>query len=289
MLYTHQVKTSVTARFLSCCVLCGAFVSLACGSETSDSSRADAGGHSAAPTTYVLIHGGWHGPWAWEKTVPLLEQAGDVVLTPTLPAHGDTTPAALATLDGYVQAVIDAIDAQDQSVVLVGHSMAGAIASMAAEARPDRVRVLVYLAAVLLEDGQSVTSVTSNDPESVLGKHLTFNADGTLSLDPAFAREALYADCSQADADAAIAKLGREPIAPLATPIHVTEAAWGSVPRIYVQTLQDKAIGPSAQEAMYTKLPCQGIVVMPTSHSPFYCGPSDFVAKLRDAVLASGT
>ena len=59
--------------------------------------------------------------------------------------------------------------------------------------------------------------------------------------------------------------------------------------RIYIQTLEDKAIGPSAQEAMYTKLPCQGIVVMPTRHSPFYCGPSDFVAKLREAVVASGT
>jgi hypothetical protein len=38
-----------------------------------------------------------------------------------------------------------------------------------------------------------------------------------------------------------------------------------------------------------TKLPCQGIVVMPTSHSPFYCRPSAFVAKLREAVVASGT
>ena len=164
----------------------------------------------------MLVHGGWHGAWAWDKTAILLEAAGDVAITPTLPAHGsDTTPFAQATLDGYVQAVVAAIDAQSEDVVLVGHSMAGAVVSMAAEARPDRVRLLVYLAAVLLEDGKSVTSVTATDPESVLGKHLVFNADATLSIDPSYAAESLYGDCSQADADAAVTKLGKEPLGPL--------------------------------------------------------------------------
>jgi pimeloyl-ACP methyl ester carboxylesterase len=269
-----------------------ALSSAACGSKehvshgTGDRSG-DASERSTpiAPVTYVLVHGGWHGAWAWDSAVPLLEAAGDVAVAPTLPAHGsDGTPPAQATLDGYVQAVVAAIDAQDQPVVLVGHSMAGAIVSMAAEARPERVRLLVYLAAVLLEDGKSVTSVTANDPESVLGQHLSFNPDGTFSIDPNFARESLYGDCSQADADAAIARLGTEPIVPLATPIHVTDAAWGSVPRIYIHTLEDKAIGPSAQETMYSTLPCQSVVAMQTSHSPFYCGAADFVQRLREAV-----
>jgi pimeloyl-ACP methyl ester carboxylesterase len=238
----------------------------------------------------VLVHGGWHGAWAWDKTALLLESAGDLAITPTLPAHGsDTTPFAQATLDGYVQAVVAAIDAQSEDVVLVGHSMAGAVASMAAEARPDRVRLLVYLAAFLLEDGTSVTSVTATDPESMLGKHLVLNADATLSIDPSYAAESLYGDCSQADADAAVAKLGKEPLGPLTAPIRVTNAAWGSVPRIYLHTLADKAIGPSAQTAMYTKLPCKNVVELQTSHSPFYCGAADFVAKLRAAVAASGT
>jgi len=149
--------------------------------------------------------------------------------------------------------------------------------------------LLVYLAALLLEDGKTVTSVTAADPESVLGKHLLFNVDGTLSIDPSYAAESLYGDCSQADADAAVAKLGKEPLGPLTAPIHVTDAAWGSVPRIYVHTLADKAIGPSAQETLYTKLTCKGVIEMPTSHSPFYCGAGDFVAKLREAVATSGT
>jgi pimeloyl-ACP methyl ester carboxylesterase len=220
----------------------------------------------------------------------LLEAAGDAAIAPNLPAHGgDATPLAQATLDGYAQAVIALIDGQSADVVLVGHSMAGAVISMVAEARPQRVRLLVYLAAFLLEDGSNVTSVAAADSESVLGKHLVFNADGTLSVDPSYAAESLYGDCSQADADAAVAKLGKEPLGTLTAPIHVTDAAWGTVPRIYVHTLADKAIGPSAQETMYTKLTCKSVIEMQTSHSPFYCGAGDFVAKLRAAVAVSGT
>jgi hypothetical protein len=101
----------------------------------------------------------------------------------------------------------------------------------------------------------------------------------------AFVVESLYADCSQADADAAAARLGKEP---LTTPIHVTDQAWGSVPRIYIHTLQDKAISPAAQMEMLAKLPCEAVVEIPSSHSPCCCGASDFVGKLREAVAASG-
>ena len=276
------------ASLPACCTLVTALASFGCGSAPGADAGNGARANAGARTSYVLVHGGWHAAWAWEKTVPRLEAAGDVAITPTLPAHGaDPTPPAQATLDGYARAVIDAIDAQSDDVVLVGHSMAGAIVSMVAEARPERVRLLVYLAAFLLEDGKSVTSVTAVDPESVLGKHLVFNANATLSIDPSYARESLYGDCSQADADAAVAKLGKEPLGPLATPIHVTAAAWGSVPRIYFHTLADKAIGASAQAAMFNKLPCQEVVELETSHSPFYCGADAFVAKLRASVAAN--
>ena len=76
--------------------------------------------------TFVLIHGAWHGGWCWRKVVPHLEAAGHTVIAPDLPSHGDDpTPAAEVTLDDYVRRVCEILDAQDEPVVLVGHSMGG--------------------------------------------------------------------------------------------------------------------------------------------------------------------
>ena len=50
-------------------------------------------------STYVLVHGAWHGSWCWEKVVPLLEQAGHQVEALDLPGHGqDKTPIREITL-----------------------------------------------------------------------------------------------------------------------------------------------------------------------------------------------
>ncbi len=49
-------------------------------------------------STYVLVHGGWHGQWCWDKVAPLLRQVGHQVVTFDLPAHGqDKTPLSLAS------------------------------------------------------------------------------------------------------------------------------------------------------------------------------------------------
>lgn len=73
-------------------------------------------------TTFVLIHGAWHGGWCWDKVVPLLEQAGHVAVAPDLPSHGaDRTPVAEVTLDAYVARVCEILDAQPEPVVLLGH------------------------------------------------------------------------------------------------------------------------------------------------------------------------
>ena len=168
---------------------------------------------------------------------------------PTLPAHGDDkTPIAQATLARYTQTIVDAIDAQPGPVILVGHSMAGAIVSQAAEAHPDRVRLIVYLAAALLEDGKAVTSVTTNDPESYLAKNIQFQPNATLTLKPEAVRQALYADCSDEDAMWAASRLGAEPLGALATGIHVTAENWGRVTRAYITTKQESGNRPDAAE-----------------------------------------
>ncbi len=109
--------------------------------------------------TYVLVHGGWHGAWCWDRVVPLLQAAGHRVYAPTLTGMGDQ--AALLTpeigLDTHIQDVVNLIETNDlQQVILVGHSYSGMVITGAADRVPGRIAHLVYLDAVVPRNGQSL-------------------------------------------------------------------------------------------------------------------------------------
>src|SRR5919201_534684 len=102
-------------------------------------------------STFVLVHGAWHGGWVWDRVAQQLQESGHKVLAPDLPAHGsDRTPAGQITLRHYVDHVVSCIDSCAEPVVLAGHSMGGIVISSAAERRPESIRALVYVCAFLL-------------------------------------------------------------------------------------------------------------------------------------------
>ena len=109
---------------------------------------------------YVLVHGSAHGSWCWERVVPLLQEQGHTVTAVDLPGNGhdDTRHLAEVTLETYAEYLCGVLDSQDGPSVLVGHSLGGISISRAAELRPDKVAVLVYLTAVLLPDGETFIS-----------------------------------------------------------------------------------------------------------------------------------
>jgi pimeloyl-ACP methyl ester carboxylesterase len=173
------------------------------------------------------------------------------------------------------------IDAQAEPVVLVGHSMGGAIITQAAEQRPDKIRTLVYLAAFLLRDGESLLQIARGDPQAQVLPNLVFAEDQSYATVREEVLKALfYGDCSAEDIALAKALLVPQSMAPLATPVHTTPQNFGRIPRVYIECLQDKAIAPSVQKKMYTALPCQKVIAMDTSHSPFFSAPEELVSHL---------
>ncbi|MGR3365166.1 MAG: alpha/beta fold hydrolase, partial [Maritimibacter harenae] len=59
---------------------------------------------------FLLIHGSNHGAWCWRDTIPALEALGHEARAIDLPSHGDDpTPIAEVTLDGYADAVLEAL------------------------------------------------------------------------------------------------------------------------------------------------------------------------------------
>ncbi|MBV1851245.1 alpha/beta fold hydrolase [Catellatospora tritici] len=90
-------------------------------------------------TTFVLVHGAWHGASAWDRVTALLARSGMRSLTPELRAEPGVG------LHEHARQVVDAVDAVDEDVVLVGHSYAGLVVRQAADRRPDRVRHIVLI------------------------------------------------------------------------------------------------------------------------------------------------
>jgi pimeloyl-ACP methyl ester carboxylesterase len=238
-------------------------------------------------STYLLIHGAWHGAWCWYKVVPRLEHAGHRVVAPDLPSLGiDRTHIAQISLDSWTDSVCRVLDAQDEPVILVGHSRAGILISQAAERRPAKIKALVYLAAFLLRQGESAAQVLREDGSSMLRPDLLLMAEdgNSATVKQVYLKEIFYGECSEEDMALARLLLAPEALAPSATPINVSDNNFGRVPRVYIECLRDKTIPPSLQEKMYTALPCQRVISMDTDHSPFFSAPDALVTHLLSVV-----
>lgn len=101
---------------------------------------------------YLLIAGLWLDGSAWDSVVPHLRELGHQGVPLWLPGQG--APPATATLADQHEAVLAAVDAAAGSVVVVGHSAAGTLAWMAADARPDKVARVVMIGGFTSSDGQ---------------------------------------------------------------------------------------------------------------------------------------
>ena len=113
-------------------------------------------------TTYVLVHGAWHGSWCWKSVRAALQSAGHNVFTPTLTGLGERSHlnSAAINLSMHIADIVNLIRWEELSdVVLCGHSYAGCVIAGVADQIPDRIRALVFLDAFVLENGESLMDI----------------------------------------------------------------------------------------------------------------------------------
>ena len=233
-------------------------------------------------STFLLIHGAWHGGWCWRKVVPLLEANGHKVLAPDLPGHGnDPTPAAGVTLQRYVDRICELAGSQTAPAILVGHSMGGIAITQAAEKCPDKIATLVYLCAFLPRNGDSLMTWASQDRESLVNPSSTQpQPDATIKFKLECTREAFYGNCSEEDIKFAQSRLVAQSGAPFETPVQTTAARWGRVPRYYIECARDRAITLALQREMQKQSPCRQTFLLDTDHSPFFSTPEKLAGIL---------
>ncbi len=203
---------------------------------------------------YVLVHGAWHGSWCWNKAAPLLQAKGHEVLTPDLPGHyRSSVPCLDVTLKTYVDSISDLIVSKNYKVVLVGHSMAGIVISQVAENIPERIQKLVYLSAFMPEANGSLVQEEAKAKVPSVVKEITIDDQSNeiaLKLSPRIA-ELFYGDCSVEDQVFALSRLQKQPLRPFVDTVSLTKDRFGSVPKGYIECLEDQAIHIEDQRRMY--------------------------------------
>jgi pimeloyl-ACP methyl ester carboxylesterase len=238
---------------------------------------------AAVKPDFVLVHGAFVDETAWAGVSPALQGAGAMVSLVALPGHSDADSAQAGrfTLTDYVAAVKTQLDSARGPVVLVGHSLGGVVITQVAENFPDRIACLVYLSAYLPENGKSILDYS--DPESKLGPGLQIDKEhGVATISHETMQVAFFNNTPAAVAAEAQKHLRPEPIQPFGTPVQTTMSNFGRLPRYYITTLRDQAVGPTLQKAMFAAQPVRHVYTIDTDHSSYFSAPDQLSQALLD-------
>jgi pimeloyl-ACP methyl ester carboxylesterase len=234
-------------------------------------------------TRYVLVHGAFAGAWCWEPVVRALESRGHTVQAPDLPGSGaDRTPLDQVTLDAYADRVCEVLASRPEPAVLVGHSMGGMVITHAASRSPERVARLVYVAAFLPGNGQSLKELTElpeGQGDGVQDNMVVTGEPPVGHLTPEAARSVFYGCSTDEQAAWALGHLGGQPLAPFLAPVS-RSAAVDALPRSYVLCTADRSLLPTLQRRMIAEHPCAEVTELDTDHSPWVSATDQLVTAL---------
>jgi pimeloyl-ACP methyl ester carboxylesterase len=137
----------------------------------------------ASEITVVLVHGAWAECASWNSVILLLQKSGLAAVCAPLP---------LTSLSDDVQALDRALARIEGDIVLVGHAYAGAIIGAT---KNERVKLLVYVAALAPDEGETVAEVFYREAPHPQAPQLSPDADGFIwmpadGFDRAFAQDA---------------------------------------------------------------------------------------------------
>ncbi len=219
---------------------------------------------------FVLVHGASHGGWCWERVVPLLEARGHRVYAPDLPGMGDDkTPHEQLTSETWTSFLVNLVRSAAEPVVLVGHSRGGVQISNVAEVVPQLVRKLVYLSGFVPLDGSDNMSLAMQfcGPDLMqAAAQMQETQEWTVDL----ARQVFYNTTEEAWVVRAGGLLGPEPMAAMLSPNGLSEDRFGTVSKVYIECLEDRAIPVASQRRMQEHAVFERVWQLPTDHSPFY-------------------
>lgn len=235
---------------------------------------------------YILVHGAWEESGMWDHVSPILQQNGHTVTAIDLPGHGANKQSdSVVTTRSYIQALIDVIEPLDYPVILVGHSMNGALISHVAEQIPEKIERLIYVTAFLLKNGGSVLEAMESDVDGEALPYILYSDDQAFATLPetALRRIGLH-DVDKSEIQRILPMMAEwQATEPFMTKVVLNEESFGSVPKTYVRTNIDKMISPALQDTMIANWEVDSVFELTSGHFPTSSVPKELAEVLLHA------
>jgi pimeloyl-ACP methyl ester carboxylesterase len=244
-----------------------------------------AGDQSSSAKTFVLVHGGGHGGWCWQRMASVLRGRGHQVWTPTLSGFGERhhLDHGQITFDTMVTDVAALLEFEDlHDVVLVGHSMGGVIVPRVAEVSVERVSRVVWMAAVVLNDGETLIDAVPQTP--AVARAVTIRDDGTAVTDHALLMDALLPEASPEDRAWVLARHRSYPPAALVEPGQLSKFLELGLPTGYVVATKDLLVPPPLAHVFASRLPGAPVAEVAAGHDLMLTRPEESATALESVV-----
>jgi len=219
----------------------------------------------------VLVHGAWADGSSWQAIVGPLEEFGLNVIAAPIP---------LTSLSDDAAALKRTIARTKGPVIVAGHAYAGAVI---ATANDERVKALVYVAALAPDEGETVAQVFYKDETHPKAPKLAPDADGFIWMpDEGFA--SAFAQ-NASTAQIALCKAVQRPIAVKSIQEPAPAPAWKSKPTWYLLAEEDRMINPKTQHFMAERMKAT-VRSFAVDHTPLLTAPEKVVEIILEAAKA---
>ena len=236
-------------------------------------------------STFLLIHGMWHGGWCWDKLSALLRAAGHDVHAPTLAGLAERAHLRdNVDLNTHVQEVVDLIESQNlRDVILVGHSLGGFMAPIVADRIPERVAHIVNLDGMVPENGKSLADLIGETWGFFKKKAIEGGNEWWCPpiLEWTFG-------VSGADLEWAQSKLTPHPLRTLSTPVALSNSTAQSIPSTFIRCSDGMTEEEVADEEKKFKEMGMNFRTLPTGHSAMITVPKELAGMLLETESAGG-
>jgi pimeloyl-ACP methyl ester carboxylesterase len=221
--------------------------------------------------TVVAVHGAWADGSSWKDVILGLEQEGVRVVAAPIP---------LTSLGDDCAALKRVIERTEGPVIMAGHAYAGAVIATRSD---ERVKALVYIAALAPDKGETVAQVFYRDEKHPKSPQLAPDSDGFIWMPDDGFRNA-FAQNATAEQIALSAAVQR-PIAVKCIQEPVPEPAWCSKPSWFLIAEEDRMINPKTQQFMAKRMGAR-TKSLAVDHTPLLSAPQKVVDIILEAKRA---
>jgi pimeloyl-ACP methyl ester carboxylesterase len=238
--------------------------------------------------TFVMIHGSWHCGWAWQGVMCHLGEKGHITHAPTLPGHGPQAARQGIRHQDCVSAVITYIHERAlEDIVLVGHSFGGTVVQKLAEVMPDRITRLVFLDALIVEDGHCVFDVLPQEYATLFSNLAKASSDNSMLIPWEIWRDSFIQDAPEPLARSLWEQLSPEPNQVNLDPLDLKRFYSLSIPSSFIYCRDDRALPPGHfHPRMSSRLANFKLIEMDGGHEVMFTRPAELAERIIEASIS---